>query len=186
MKYFCLCLALLLSNNLINAQDTQDIIAQDSPGMSNFNFNFEASTLIFAGSASINIEGRIFSSDSERIHFYARAGYGKAYQDLSFITILVACPEVSQSGSGGLLGITMLTGGGNHHFEVNASTFLGSFKTEISPGIFGQSCEGFDDEWTSPLPVVDLGYRYQKPGQGFIFRAKIGNFGLGIGLGVAF
>jgi len=174
-----------LSNNLINAQDTPDITVQDSPGMSNFNLNFEASTLIFVGSASINIEGRVFSSDSEKIHFYARASYGKVSQQINILGALLLCDVSTQSGSGGFLGITMLTGGENHHFEVNAGTFLGSFNNEEIPGLF--ECEEiFDELWTSPLPIVDLGYRYQKPGQGFIFRAKIGNLGLGIGFGVAF
>lgn len=181
---FCLCLAFLLSNNLIEAQGTPDLTMQDSPGLSNLNLNIEASTYLVASSASINIEVRIFSSDSEKIHFYARAGYGKVHQNLSAYAIL--CPEVSQSGSGGLLGITMLTGEGNHHFEANAGVFLGSFKTEIGSGIFDQSCPRPDDLWTSPLPVVALGYRYQKPGKGFIFRVKIGNLGLGIGCGVPF
>lgn len=186
MKYiFCLFLAFLLSNNSIEAQDTPDITVQDSPGLSNFNLNFEASTLIFVGSASVNIEGRIFSSDSEKIHFYARAGYGKVYQQIGILGALVFCDFSTQSGSGGLLGLTMLTGGGNHHFEVNAGAFLGSFNNETTSGLLECDEELFD-LWTSPLPVVDLGYRYQKPSQGFIFRAKVGNLGLGIGCGVAF
>lgn len=31
------------------------------------------------------------------------------------------------------------------------------------------------------VPILDLGFRYQKPGKGFLFRAKAGSFGIGTG-----
>jgi hypothetical protein len=36
------------------------------------------------------------------------------------------------------------------------------------------------------LPLIDVGYRYQKPDRGFIFKAKIGILGVGFGVGYAF
>jgi len=36
------------------------------------------------------------------------------------------------------------------------------------------------------VPIVDLGYRYQKPTGGFIFRAYIANIGIGMSFGQSF
>jgi hypothetical protein len=36
------------------------------------------------------------------------------------------------------------------------------------------------------LPLIDVGYRYQKPDRGLIFKAKIGILGVGFGVGYAF
>jgi hypothetical protein len=36
------------------------------------------------------------------------------------------------------------------------------------------------------LPILDLGYRYQKQDGGFLFKAKVGILGIGFGLGYAF
>ena len=35
-------------------------------------------------------------------------------------------------------------------------------------------------------PTIDIGYRYQKPEGGFLFRAYIANIGFGIGVGGSF
>lgn len=72
-------------------------------------------------------------------------------------------------GFGGLLGGTMLTGQKNSHFEANLGLFVGSETGE-----------------TFTTPLVEIGYRYQKPQGGFLFKAKVGNLGLGFGFGYAF
>lgn len=72
-------------------------------------------------------------------------------------------------GFGGLLGGTMLTGKRNSHFETNVGLFVGS---EVG------------DVFAAPL--IEIGYRYQKPTGGFLFKAKLGNLGLGFGIGYAF
>lgn len=167
---FFLCLTIILPSNLIIAQ------TGGTPGMSKINLHFDAATLIFINSATINLEGKFLSSDSEKFHLYGRAGYG--YVDVS---TLVFCN--GQNASGGLLGLTMLTGKGNHHFEANGGAFLGSFKNNINDsGIFG-SC---DNAGFEVLPLIDIGYRFQKPEGGVIFRAKMGSLGVGLGLGIAF
>ncbi len=110
-----------------------------------------------AGQASINIEGQIYSG--KKITLYGRGGLGVA-------GILMAT-----GGPGILGGITMLTGKGNNHFEINGGAFIG--KDLELDNIF-------------VFPLIDFGYRYQKPEGGFIFRTKVGFLGIGIGLGYAF
>ncbi|RIH64546.1 hypothetical protein D1164_14415 [Mariniphaga sediminis] len=111
----------------------------------------------FAGQASINLERQIYSG--EKTTWYGRGGVGTA-------GIIMA-----NGGFGALGAITMLTGKGNKHFEINGGTFIG--KDTEHDEIF-------------VYPLIDFGYRYQKPEGGFIFKAKLGFLGIGIGLGYAF
>lgn len=166
---FYLCLIFLLSTNSISAQ-TDSI-----PGMSKLTLQFEAATFVLISSLSINVESKIYSSESEKIHFYGRAGV--EYVD---IMGLILCD--GQKSLGGNIGIAMLTGRGDHHFELYGGAFLGSFKNKKNGSILGAcSSLGFQ-----VLPLIDLGYRFQKPESGIFFRAKVGLLGVGIGLGHAF
>ena len=113
------------------------------------------------GQVSINYERQLYSG--EKVTWFGRIGTGAAYK------FGLVNDEVT-FGPGGLAAITMLTGKGNNHFEVNAGTFIVS--------------DYYND--IVAYPLVDVGYRYQKPGGGFVFKAKIGLLGLGIGLGYAF
>ena len=94
---------------------------------------------------------------AKTLTWYARLGAGGAG------TLL------DDGGPGGLAAITMLTGKKNSHFELNAGTFIGS-----------------GSDGTFVYPLLDIGYRYQQPDGGFIFKAKVGILGIGIGLGFAF
>lgn len=107
--------------------------------------------------ALVNIEYRIYSG--EKITWYGKAGVG-------FEGILLL-----SGGPGYLGGITMLTGKGNNHFDLSGALFFG-YDSYYEDNIL--------------LPNLDLGYRYQKPNGGFIFKAKVGFLGIGIGLGYAF
>jgi hypothetical protein len=95
-------------------------------------------------------------SSGEKVTWYGRAGIGYAG------VIMVG------GGPGGLAAITMLTGKGKNHFEANGGIFY-----------------VYSDD-LSVLPLIDVGYRFQKPQGGFIFKAKAGFLGIGIGLGYAF
>jgi len=87
-----------------------------------------------------------------------RAGYG------------LESPQVVH-GPGGGIALSGMTGKGNHHFE-------------ISGGVFRMIDS---DRWDWVLmPIADLGYRYQKPTGGFLFRARVANVGIGISLGHSF
>lgn len=107
--------------------------------------------------ASVNLEGQIYSG--EKLTWYGRGGLGFAG-----IVMVKGGPGISGA-------VTMLTGKGNKHFEINGGAFIG--KDNELNDIF-------------VLPLIDFGYRYQKPEGGFIFRAKAGFLGIGIGLGYAF
>ena len=121
--------------------------------------------LHLAAQASINFEGRLGSVEEGKATWYGRVGLGAAY--IAFMG----------GGPGILGGITRLTGKGNNHFEINGGGFFGIVTIEDS-GLYGHKLFAF--------PILDLGYRYQKPEGGFIFRAKAGILGIGVGLGYAF
>jgi hypothetical protein len=74
----------------------------------------------------------------------------------------------SDSGIGGLVAFTMLTGKKNSHFELSAGSFL------VTDG----------NHYIHPL--VNIGYRYQKPKGGLMFKVYIGSVAIGAGLGYAF
>ena len=69
---------------------------------------------------------------------------------------------------GGLGAITMLTGKKNNHFELNAGAFI------IEEGIY------------FTIPILNIGYRLQKPSGGFVFRANASLLGLGVSFRYAF
>ena len=94
----------------------------------------------------------------EKVSWYGRIGAGFG-ADIAFD---------GGEGWGGLGAITMLTGKKNNHFELNAGAFI------TEEGIF------------FPVPILNFGYRYQKPEGGFIFRANAGIISLGISFGYAF
>jgi hypothetical protein len=115
----------------------------------------------YGGQVSINYERQIYSG--EKLTWFGRVGAGAAYKWKSNDDISL--------GPGGLAAITMLTGKRNNHFELNAGTFIVSDSDDNNSGV---------------SPLLDVGYRYQKPNGGFVFKAKIGILGIGIGLGYAF
>lgn len=152
MKFRFLLIVLLLFTFIITKAQ--------SPGnseISKFNANIELGFGIFS-LASANFEAYIADSDSGKVNWYGKAGFGFAEEFMG------------ESGLGGLGAVTMLTGKGKHHFEASGGVFIGS-------GSYGEMLI---------LPLLDLGYRYQKPGGGFIFRGKVGIFSLGVGIGIGY
>lgn len=142
-------LLLLLCNN-VQAQNNETTELSKVNLYTDFGFHL-------AGQATINFEQQIYSG--EKVTWYGRAGVGAA-------AILMV-----SGGPGALGGITMLTGKGNRHFEINGGAFIG---------------KDIELDKTFVYPLIDFGYRYQKPEGGFIFKAKVGFLGVGIGLGYAF
>lgn len=159
-KIFLISSLLFLFTNLVYAQSEKD--TDKDRGMSKFTLHVEVGTNIAVSSTSLNFEGLIGSSPSGKVHWYGRAGLGGS------------AIFYGPAGWGGLGGLTMLTGKGKHHFEAGVGVFVGNDTGfGMGDGVFA-------------LPLVDLGYRYQKPGSSFIFRAKAGVLCVGIGLGYAF
>jgi hypothetical protein len=146
----------LFGRNLVNPLNKSK-----DKNFSNIGLYIDGGTFGIGYSTFFNIEKYISSSKSEKIHLFFRGSYG----DVRFLG----------SGSGGgsffkntqTIGasITMITGRGNHHFD-------------SSTGLF------YRDE--SILPLLDLGYRYQKLNGGIILKGKIGILGLGFGMGYSF
>lgn len=150
------CLTLLLCNDLSLAQ------TEKNPKFNKLNIYGEVGSILLVSSATVNLEVPIGSVKSGEVNWYARVGYG---------TSIV---YFGSFGNGGLGALTMLKGKGKHHFELSGGVFIGYDKEgEVTKGTF-------------LLPLLDCGYRYQKPGKSFLFRAKIGILGAGIGLGYAF
>lgn len=109
------------------------------------------------GLASLNFERRIFSS--KKLTLYARGGIGGG--------------GIDETAGPGIIGaFTMLTGKGNNHVEINGGTFIGRNSDFIDELFF--------------MPIADLGYRYEKPEGGFIFKTSAGFLGIRFGLGYAF
>lgn len=75
------------------------------------------------------------------------------------------------------LAFTALTGRGAHHMDLSLGWGGIYEKADLGRGIV---------PILSSSPTIDIGYRYQKPEGGFLFRAYIANFGFGIGVGGSF
>ena len=100
---------------------------------------------------------------SKKLTWFSRLGAGATYKWKSNEDILF--------GPSGLAAITVLTGKRHNHFERKAGIFIVVYSDENNSGV---------------IPRLDVGYHYQKPNGGFVFKTKIGILGLGIGLGYAF
>lgn len=152
-----ICLLLMIGIQISSAQVADEISTAKHV------VHADAGTNIFLSSATLNAEVKFGSSKYNKINWYARGGIGGA------------AVFYGNTGFGALAGVTMLTGRGNHHFEASGGGFLGL------NNVSGQSGLGF-----FALPLLDVGYRFQKPQKGFVFRAKVGILGIGIGLGYSF
>jgi|SRR5690554_948099 len=161
-------LLLLLSAHFLSAQ------TESSSGMPELNLHVEGSTWLAINAVSVNIEGKFYSAPTEKFHLYGRGGL--AYVNVNYLNILE-----SYSSVGAILALAILTGVGDHHFEAVGGAFLGNFKSQH---LFVSTAD--DNLGFKGLPVIDLGYRYQKPGPGIFFRAKVGILGLGVGFGYGF
>ena len=78
----------------------------------------------------------------------------------------------------------------NNHFELNAGGFLGIEKTTRYNSSYYQQLYNVPQREVSyypfVFPIFNVGYRYQKPEGGFIFRANAGIISLGLSFGYAF
>ncbi len=128
--------------------------------------------------ASLNYERSIYSG--EKISWYGRLGGGWGGK----------VEWGGDFGWGGLGAITMLTGKKNNHFELNAGGFLGIDKTtgynRTGTGPSNYIYEKEVGYYPFVFPIFNVGYRYQKPDGGFIFRANAGIISLGLSFGYAF
>lgn len=152
-------LLLVICNSILKSQD---------PGKTEISKNtiyYELGTILVVSSTSLNYERLVYRAPSEKLFLFGRAGIGGA------------AIYWGNAGWGGLAALTMLTGNKKAHFEANAGLFSG-WQTPA----FASESRG---NWFY-VPILDLGFRYQKPGKGFLFRAKAGSLGVGLGAGYSF
>ena len=105
---------------------------------------------------SINYENNIYKSNLIQLN----GRYGIAYQQIEFFGVTESI--------GGIGGLTFLLGRKRGHLE----TLIAGFIPFQRSGAL----------W----PIIELGYRYQNPNGGFLFRTFLGTTGIGIGLGYGF
>lgn len=115
----------------------------------------------FLAGMNLNYEHRLFSNMNNNLHIYGRGG------------IAASGVLFGSGGFGGLIGGSLLTGPANHHFEADLGLIVGKNDGSGGNDVFFQ-------------PMAEIGYRYQKPEGGFLFKAKSGITGIGIALGYAF
>lgn len=158
MKIYPILLVFLIDVNISIAQDS----------LISFN-KFEADNSPKAINKSLYLEGSLFlQSANFETNFYrsktntfqmnGRFGVGYFYIDFFGATQSI----------GGIMGLNFVLGRKNNHFDSSIGGFVGS-----ENGIFA---------W----PIGTIGYRYQKPSGGFLFKTHLGTLGLDIGLGYSF
>jgi hypothetical protein len=165
--------------NRIGIQDVAP--TQEAPGVRKSNILLEAAIL---NSFSASYERHIFTSKGGKSHFYGKVGLARLY-----FAEFLSRSNFNQTGA--ILAGTYLTGMRNGHLEINAGLFAGPVtRTDYNDcGFFSSSScmpSITTEETFEARPYLELGYRYQKPEGGFIYRVKLGTLGLGIGLGAAF
>ncbi|MFT6855177.1 MAG: hypothetical protein ACJA0X_001151 [Cyclobacteriaceae bacterium] len=163
MKILLIAAMFLLANNFLFSQEIVDTAADsNSTTLNNPDREFDGNNNLYLEGSfflqSINFETKLYRSESNSFQINGRFGLG--YFLIDFF-------GKSQS-AGGLAGLTFLLGRKNNHFETSLGGFIGS------------------ENGVSAWPIASLGYKYQKPEGGFIFRSNIGTLGVGIGLGYAF
>jgi len=141
----------------------------------NIEVSRKKNSFLISGASSIMLNG-MYSFDYERnvykigkLETLLRIGYGEWYFiDYGVFSNLINGNSINTS-------IIGLLGESSHKFEFNL-------------GVRYIFLEEWEKERISQyLPILNIGYRYQNPfGKGLIFRAYVGDTGLGIAVGKAF
>lgn len=178
----------IVSNNekilIINNKDHITLNSHDNT------FEFNAKNVIIAiagadaissGSASINFERFLFTNHS--INYLLNVGYGMWYsiaKDYNSNTLLYYSRMIPVS-------INILTGIENNHLEINLGTSILLNETYTTDYILtGPPAEYPNPKYSKFILLANIGYRYQRPQGGFVFKFYLGLTGFGIGLGSAF
>ena len=131
---------------------------------------FEASSLIlpyedmwvsWLGLYSLTYEYRVFQTAGKGFSLSTKAGLGVL--DIAHYGLPIAISSQMGKKSG--------------HFELSMGAML-------SPIYIGSNDKVY---WSfSAWPIAEIGYRYQKPEGGLVWKVKVGTTGLGAGVGWAF
>ncbi len=118
----------------------------------------QISQLLLGIYSPLSYDRKVWTNRTNAFSVRARGGVGILFQG-------VIGTEVVATG---------LLGKRNHQLLLDMGLFISVWELGygLSPGI--------------PYPLVNLGYRYQRPQGGFVWRAHVGTTGLGLGAGWAF
>ena len=138
--------------------------------------------ILVTGNASINYERCFYST--KNFKYFLRAGYGAWY-------LIAGDPNNSRGNfiySSSTIPISFdgLMGLGNHYFELDLGM---AFLPDRQWDFFlndGDADRNPHPDKSNIIPIVNFGYRYQKPQGGIIFRFFVSTGGVGLGLGYAF
>ena len=161
-----ICLQLIIVLALTNVSFAQDsFFPANRFEFNNSNDNnskvIVRNVLYFEGSVvlqSANFETKLYRSKSSKFQLNGRVGFGYFYLDFFGAT----------ESAGGILGLNFIVGKQNNYFDASIGGFIGS-----DSGVIG---------W----PIAAVGYRYQKPSGGFLFKTHLGTLGIDVGLGYSF
>ncbi|MGL5890705.1 MAG: hypothetical protein ACRC3B_12510 [Bacteroidia bacterium] len=163
----------MLLSSLVNAQsvrsfsfqksDLSDTIFVGKPLNSESEFrhglSLYAGTLLIFNTVGIGYEHLLVSNGSLRLY----AGAGGAFSAFGLVDLT--------EGLYGFLNTHLVTGSGQNHFETALGAFWYADFSYLSSSNNGTTTyRGF----SSVLPLVRIGYRYQRPGASFFFRTGIG------------
>jgi hypothetical protein len=169
MRLF-LSLLFLFSIQIAFSQNSIDPEAKNTISVS-------GSDLILVGSVSVNYE-RLLYKYQDQTKLLLSAGYGTWY----FLG------DYAYTGTILPVSLNVLIGPLNNHCEMNIGI---AFLFNETATVYGF---GYDPDGDTTVPskiqgsifICNIGYRYQKPQGGILFRTYIGFQGIGIGLGYAF
>jgi len=160
-KIVILLMVLFLSVPLFSQNDTtlQNAWPKKSNGIS-----LHASTIMF-GFSPVNLS-------YDRLYHTRKLHYG-------FTTGLTCTlyDGADYSSLGAHLTFTLINGMNNHHFES---------KFGLTYNFLILWTRGWEDYALPIIPVVSLGYRYQKPDGKYFFRCGLSTGGIGVGFGKVF
>lgn len=107
--------------------------------------------------ASVNYEWEFWRTKNELLSLRLRSG-------LASVDVTAIGPPIA---------ITALIGKGNSRLDVSLGAFVGVWNLGYGAYLVG---------W----PIGELGYRFQKPEGGVMWKVKVGTTGIGAGVGWAF
>lgn len=164
-------LLLFISLFLLNNNCAQDIYKSNANNFIQCNAMSKLSQISGSG---ITLKKKLHSNNSGKLHLYGKAGLIAGFTSPIFVD--------TKKFNGGHTTFTLSTNSGNHHFEVNAGTYIVSEKSDSNKveGLFR-----IGPTQITLLPLVNFTYKYQISERGVAIKVKVGAHGLGFGIGCA-
>lgn len=149
---------------MVQAQD-QEVISRAKHRIS-----AEFGSYLFVNSVTLNYEPTLFESEARNFKINGRVGLGLG---------LVLGFDGGHGVTGVLGGVTLDFGKRNNHFLLSTGMILSDNFNELH-----DISVRFDRLGTTPL--MEIGWRYEKPNGGITYKIAGGTLGLSLGIGYAF